>query len=65
MAKIDIICRRLRDIAILLIGVAAVLSCAYLIYERSTSPEREMQRAMQRAFSKGMDQVKLPITEIK
>ena len=65
MAKIDTICRRLRDIGIFLIGVAAVVSCAYWIYECSNSPEREMQRAMQKAFSQGIDKMKLPVTETK
>lgn len=56
MNKIDIICRRLRDIGVFFLGVAAIISSSYLIYERTHSPEREVQRAMQRAFTQGFEQ---------
>jgi len=55
-AKIDIICRRLRDVGVFLIGMAAVVSCAYFIYERLHSPQREMERAFHRAFTQGFQQ---------
>jgi hypothetical protein len=56
MTKIDIICRRLRDIGVFCIGVAAIVSSAYFIYDRAHSPQRDMERAMQRAFTQGFEQ---------
>jgi hypothetical protein len=56
MNKIDTFCRRLRDVGVFLIGVAAVASCAYFIYDRAHSPQRKMERAMQRAFTQGFEQ---------
>ena len=56
MNKIDTICRRLRDIGVFFIGIAAIVSSAYFIYERTHSPQREMERAMMRSMTQGFQE---------
>jgi hypothetical protein len=55
MTQIDTICRRLRDIGIFLLGVAAVGMTAYHIYVRTCSPESRMQRAIQETFARSFE----------
>lgn len=55
MTKIDIICARLRDLGVFFIGVAALVSSVYFIYERIHSPMHDMEKAMQRAFTQSFE----------
>lgn len=53
--KLDIICRRLRDIGVFFIGVAAVVFTTYFIWSQTHSPEREIQAAIQKSFAEGLN----------
>lgn len=55
ISKIDTTCARLRDIGIFFIGISAIAMSAYFIYERTHSPQRMMERAMQQLFADGME----------
>lgn len=55
MNTIDTACRRLRDIGVFLLGVAAVTMTVHYIYAWKTSPERVMQSWMQGHFTRELD----------
>jgi hypothetical protein len=55
MMKIDTICRRLRNVGIFLLGVAAVCLAAHYIYTEAYSPERRTNRAIEELFAQGME----------
>jgi hypothetical protein len=51
MTKIDTICRRLRDVGIFLLGVAAVCMTAHYLHLRHFSPEARMKRSIEESFA--------------
>jgi hypothetical protein len=51
--KTDGICRKLHDVGIFLIGVAAVVFTASYIWAQTHSPEREMQKAVLKSMTEG------------
>lgn len=55
MSKIDTLFRRLRDVGIFLLGVAAVCMTAYYIYVRTCSPEARMKRAIDESFAQSFE----------
>ena len=55
MTKIDTICRRLRDIGIFLLGVAAVCMTAHYIHLRHFSPEARMKRSIEELFAQAFE----------
>ncbi|KAF0179395.1 MAG: hypothetical protein FD161_1494 [Limisphaerales bacterium] len=54
MNMIDTTCRRLRDIGIFLLGVAAITMTVHYIYAWKTSPEQEMKSLIQGHFYREM-----------
>jgi hypothetical protein len=55
MTTIDTVCRRLRDVGIFLLGVAAVCMTAHYIYVRTYSPEGRMKRAIEESFAQSFE----------
>lgn len=54
MARIETICRILRDVGIFMLGIAAVSMTAHYFFIRS-DPQAEMQRAIYRSFTQGFE----------
>ena len=55
MTTLDIICRRLRDVGIFLLGLAAAGLVAQYIYVSNFTPEKKMERAIQAMFTAGFE----------
>jgi hypothetical protein len=60
MARLEAICRVLRDVGIFLLGVAAITVAVDYVFIHP-DPTRDMQRAMIRSFTEAMEErVKQP-----